>query len=133
MEACIADVRCWMACNFLQLNDGKTKFLVISKQSMSQQVANTGSITIGLESIPAVPKARNIGCYIDATLCMEAQVNHVTQSCYASMYQIDRIHKYLTEDAAVMMVNEQVISRLDNFNAVLVGLPDELLHKLELV
>ena len=78
MEACIADVRCWMARNFLKLNDGKTEFLVISKQSMSQQVANIGSITIGSESIPTVPKTRNIGCYIEATLCMEAQVNHVT-------------------------------------------------------
>jgi len=49
------------------------------------------------------------------------------------MYQIGRIRNYLSEDAVTMMVNAQVISRLDNFNALLVGLPDELLHKLQLV
>ena len=32
-----------------------------------------------------------------------------------------------------MMVNAQITSRLDNFNAVLVGLSDELLNKLQLV
>ena len=72
IETCIVDVRCWMARNFLKLNDGKTEFLVISKQSVSQRVANIGSITIGSKSIPAIPKARNIGCYIDAALCIEA-------------------------------------------------------------
>ena len=133
MEACIADIRCWMSRNFLKLNDGKTEFLVISKKSMSDQAAQVGSITIGLESIPAAPKARNIGCFIDATLCMEAQINNMTKSCCARLHQIGRIRQYLTEDAAAMMVNAQRTSRLDNFNAVLVGLSDELLNKLQLV
>ena len=133
MEACIADIRCWMSRNFLKLNDGKTEFLVISKKSMSDQAAQVGSITIGLESIPAAPKARNIRCFIDATLCMEAQINNVTKSCYARLHQIGRIRQYLMEDAAAMMVNAQITSRLDNFNAVLVGLSDELLNKLQLV
>ena len=50
----------WMLHNFLKLNGGKTEFLVISKQSMSQRVAYIRSITIGSENIPAVLKARNI-------------------------------------------------------------------------
>ena len=74
-----------------------------------------------------------MGCFIHAALCMEAQVNNVTKSCYASLHQIGRIRQYLTEDAAAMMVNAQITSRLDNFNAVLVGLSDELLKKLQLV
>ena len=133
MEACIADVRCWMAHNYLKLNDNKTEFLVISKQSMSDKIAHIESITIGSESIQAAPEARNIGCYIDATLSMEAQINNITQCCYASLHKIGRIRKYLTEDTAGMIVNAQITSRLDNFNAVLVVLFGELLHKLQLV
>ena len=63
---------------------------------------------------------------------MEAQINNVTKSCYATLHQIGRIRQYLTEDTAAMMVNAQITSGLDNFSAVLVGL-SELLNKLQLV
>ena len=64
MEACIVDVRCWMAHNYLKLNDNRVnaEFLVISKQSMSDKIAHIESITIGSESIQAALEARNIGC-----------------------------------------------------------------------
>ena len=66
---------------------------------------------------------------------MDAQVNNVTRSCYASPHKIGRIyHTYrLTEDTMAMMVNAQITSGLDDFNAVLVGLSSELLNKLLLV
>ena len=64
---------------------------------------------------------------------MESQVNNVTRTCYASLHQIGHIHLYLTEDAVAVMVKVQITSQLDNFNAQLVGLSDELLKKLQLV
>ena len=133
MEASITDIRCWMSRNFFKLNDSKTEFLVISKKSMSDQATQIGLITIGSESCPAVPKARNFGCFIHEMMCMESQVNNVTQYYYAILHQIGHIHQYLTEDAAAMMVNVQITSQLDNFNAQLVGLSGELLNKLQLV
>ena len=55
---------------------------------MSEKIAHIESITIGSESIQAAPEARNIECYIDGTLSMEAQINNITQSCYASLHKI---------------------------------------------
>ena len=74
IEVCIEDVRAWMSSNFLKLNDGKTEFLVISKRSVAKKVAHS-SIIIGSSVIPAAPKAKNIGCFIDATLNMDSRVN----------------------------------------------------------
>ena len=133
MEECITDIRHWMLSNFLKLNDSKTEYLVITKRKMSNKVAHIGTLTIGSSSIPAVPKARNIGCFIDSTLSMEAQVSNVTQRCYASLHQISRIRRYLTEDVAATLVNAQILSKLDGFNGVLIGLPGDLLDKLQLV
>ena len=67
------------------------------------------------------------------TLNMEAQVNSVVKSCYANLYTISRIRHCLTQEAAATLVNSQVTSRLDSFNAVLYKIPDYLKHKLQLV
>ncbi len=133
MQDCVRDVRNWMAENFLKLNDDKTEFLVISKCSQVKKVEHVKSITIGDECVSVVPNARNIGCIIDSTVNMESQVNNVSRRCYASIQQIARIRKCLTEEATATLVNSQVTSKLDGFNAILHGLPDTLLDKLQLV
>ena len=132
MEACIEDMRTWMSSNFLKLNDGKTEFLVISKRSVAKKVAHR-LIMIGSSVIPSAPKAENIECFIDATLSMDTQVNYLTQCCYARLRQIGSIRNYLTEGTAATLVHAQITSSLDNFNAVLIGLSDELLDKTQMI
>ncbi len=133
MELCVDEVREWMSKNMLKLNDSKTEFLLISKKTRTDTVSNIMSINIGSTSVPAVPKAKNIGCTIDTNLSMEAQVNSVVQSCYASLYTISKIRSFITTDAAATLVNAQITSKLDSFNAILYGIPDYLKHKLQVV
>ena len=133
LEACIQDVKTWMSENVLKLNDDKTEFLVISKKSRCNKVAHITSMNVGTAAVSTVPFARNIGCMIDSTLNMEAQINSVIKSCYANIYSISRIRSYITQEAAATLINAQVTSRLDSFNAVLYGLPSYLLHRLQLV
>ena len=80
-----------------------------------------------------MPQGKNIGCFLDLTLTMEAQVANVTQKCYASMHEIGRILPNLTKEASEILINSQITSKLDNFNAVLCGIPGPLMHKLQLV
>ena len=133
LESCIQEVKTWMTNNMLKLNESKTEFLVISKKSRAKSVAHITSIDIGSTPVAAVPSARNIGCVIDTTMNMEAQVNSVIKSCYANIYNISRIRSYITQEAAATLVNAQVTSRLDSFNAILYGLPGTQLHRLQLV
>ncbi len=133
MELCVEEVRQWMCQNMLKLNDSKTEFIVISKRTRVQKVAGITSIDVGSTPVSAVPNAKNIGCIIDHTLSMAPQVHSVVRSCYASLYNIARIRYCLTEESAATLVNAQVTSRLDSFNAVLSGIPDYLIYKLQLV
>ena len=124
MEKCIDNVRLWMSENVLKLNDSKTEILIICKKSILPQIGKIKLVRVGETNIISAPEARNIGCYIDTTLTMEAQINHVTRCCNASLHQISRIGNNLIKDAAASLVNALVSSRLDSFNAILCGLPD---------
>ena len=133
MENCITDVKKWMSCNFLKLNGSKTEFLVISKRSQKEEVKHVNTIKIGDSSVNVACKAKNIGCIIDSTVTMEDQVNSVTKGCYERIHEIGRIRHNLTKDAAATLINSQVTSKLDSFNAVLTGLSTPLLNKLQKV
>ena len=119
--------------NFLKLNDSKTEVLLLSKHSRSKDVAHIRTINSRNSSVNVMPQAKNIRCFLDSNLTMEAQVANVTRKCYASIHEIGRILLNLTKEAAEILINSQVTSKLDNFNAVLCGIPGPLMHKPQLV
>ena len=53
MESCIAEMREWMTCNNLKLNDSKTEFLVIGKEHIVSRIESSLTITIGDTAIEA--------------------------------------------------------------------------------
>ena len=64
IEACIAEIREWMAHHKLKLNDDKTEYqLVVSSQNSDKVAAKP--IQIGEAKIPPTPSARNIGVMFD--------------------------------------------------------------------
>ena len=133
MEDCVAEVKQWMKENFLKLNDSKTQVVLLSKHSRSKDVTHIRTINIGNSSVNAMPRAKNIGCILDSNLTIEAQVVNVTRKCYVSIHEIGRILPNLTKEAAEILINSQVTSKLDNFNTVLCGIPGLLMHKLQVV
>ena len=64
---------------------------------------------------------------------MVPQVNSVVKSFYMKLRQIGQIRHYLTEDATATLVRTLIFSKLDYVNALLIGLPDALIHKLQLI
>ena len=133
LQKCIADIRKWMRDNHLKLNDTKTEFLVIGNTSLTKQLHDASSITLGDANISAVNHARNIGVIIDSHLDLVQHVSSVCRTCYLYIHNISKIRCYLNEDAAAKIVNALVTSRLDYANAILYGIPDYLLHRLQLV
>ena len=133
MEDCVAEVKQWMKENFLKLNDSKMEVLLLSKHSRSKDVTHIRTINIGNSSVNVMPQAKNIGCILDSNLTMEAQVVNVTRKCYANIHEIGHILPNLTKEAAEILINSQMTSKLDNFNAVVCGIPGPLMHKLQVV
>ena len=64
---------------------------------------------------------------------MEQQVNAVCRSSYGQLRKIGRIRRYLSSEASKSLVNGLVTSRMDYCNALLHGLPNALIDKLQRV
>ena len=50
-----------------------------------------------------------------------------------ALRQIAQIRRYLTQEATITLMLSLVISKLDSLNSLLYGLPDHLIHKLQLI
>ena len=132
LETAISHIRVWMASNHLKLNEGKTEFLMIGKPKVLKNIPIT-SIKIGDTHVQTVNAAKNIGAILDCEMCMSQHINSTIRSCYSHLRQICHIRPYLTQSATETLINSLITSRLDYMNALLFGLPDSSIHKLQLV
>ena len=76
LQACVAELRVWMAANKLCLNDAETEFLTLCApwQRSSVEVSSLG---MGLLQVNAVPAARSLGVIMDSALNMEAHIQRL--------------------------------------------------------
>ncbi len=134
LHGAINEIRQWMADNHLKLNDRKTEYLVIGSSHQQTKLHDDAfTIHIGDCTVDAAGEARNIGVIIDSELTMKQHVNFVCRTCYMHLHNIAKIRACLTQEAAEKMVNALITSRLDYCNALLYGLPDYILDKLQKV
>ena len=81
----------------------------------------------------ASPKASNIGGFFDESLGMVPQVTAIFTSAFYHLRKISLIRKYLTFDAAQLLVHALVTSKLDYCNSLLYGLPKYVIKQLQRV
>ena len=132
IENCVSEVRMWMNANFLKENEDKTVALVHASRN-NQAKHNITAIKIGDCDITPSPSARNIGVVFDAEMSMAAHVHQTCRVCYYHLKNIASIRSCLTEQAAIRLVRSLVVLRLDYANALLFGITDVLIGKLQRV
>ena len=76
---------------------------------------------------------RDIGVVLDTRLDMASQVSSVCRSAHYHLFRIAKIRASLTVVACKTLVHALVISRVDYGNALLYGITDRLLHRLEMI
>ena len=74
-----------------------------------------------------------ISTLIDANLSMASQVANACRNAYYQLARIARTRDSITTSVCKCLVHAFVTSRIDNGNAMLFGLPNRLLHRLEMV
>ena len=131
--ACVEEVRLWMAKNHLKLNDDKTEVLILGTKQQRAKVTPK-PLKIGNAKIPPSQKpVRNIGALFDADLTMEDHVKKTCQTCYFHLRNIGKIRKFLNKEATESLVHALITSRLDWGNALLVGVSNHLLDRLQMI
>ena len=130
IESCIKDIKLWMTVNKLKLNDDKTEFLVITSK-YHQSKPNTNSLQIASSEIIASPNARNLGIVFETALSMDAHIKNVCKATYFQIQNINEIRNVLDDETAAKLVHALITSRLDNGNALLYGITESQLKKLQ--
>jgi len=132
MECCIDRIRAWMEGNNLKLNDDKTDAIVIASPHLSSRVA-IPSVRVGTSEIPPSPVVTDLGVTFDSNMTMLEHIKKICAIAYFHLRNIASIRKCLTDEATVQLVHAFVTSRLDSCNALLYGLPDCAIQRLQRV
>ncbi|KAI5099217.1 hypothetical protein C0J45_11356, partial [Silurus meridionalis] len=109
---------------------GKTELLVIPSDSSPGQDLQ---ITLHDSLLSPSATARNLGVTMDNELSFFPHIANVARSCRFLLYNIRRIRPFLSIQAAQMLVQSLVISRLDYCNSLLAGPPLNAIRPLQMI
>ncbi|KAM9572179.1 uncharacterized protein ACWYII_003300 [Salvelinus alpinus] len=130
ISACLADISVWMTDHHLKLNLGKTELLFLpGKDCPFHDLA----ITVDNSIVSSSQSAKNLGVILDNTLSFSTNIKAVARSCRFMLYNIRRVRPCLTQEAAQVLIQALVISRLDYCNSLLAGLPACAIKPLQLI
>ena len=132
MEACISEVKTWLYDNGLVLNESKTEASVIHSSSLRRPI-HTEQVDVCGQHLATSTIVRDIGVAIDADLSMVKHVANACRSAYYHLSIIARARGAMTISVYKCLDHALVTSRFDDSNAMLFGISDRLLHRLERV
>ncbi len=75
---CLAEVKCWLANNFLQLNENKSEFILFGKKGCVDDVTDC----LGLLPGKNLSRVKNLGVIFDAELKYDRQINAVVKNVF---------------------------------------------------
>ena len=121
IEECVCQLDEWLTMNKLKLNSDKTEILMFSSRHLCDDVTDLST------------KAKNIGVIMDSNVTMESQVSSICKSGFYYLTKIIEIRKYLHFKCAKILVHALVTSRLDYANALLYGISNTCLERIQKV
>ena len=124
-----------MRTNKLKLNDEKTEVVLFGTRQQLEKLRedNTFEIKIGSEIIKPTPSARNLGFHMEAQRKSQTHITKVCGITYSALKNIARVQNLLTPEAATIIIEGLVISKLDYCNGFLLGVSAHWLLKLQIV
>ena len=119
-----------MSANSLKLNQDKFEYIVFHPRRQHFQPLDY-SLTLADATFHPAEYVRNLGVVQDRCLTMERHINTVIRSCYNQLRSIGKIRKFITAEACKTLIQALVVSRLDYANALLHGVPQSQMARLQ--
>ena len=124
-----------MRTNKLKLNDEKTEVVLFGTRQQLEKLGedNTFEIKMGSEVTKPTLSARNLGFNMEAQLKSQTHITNVCGTAYSTLKNIARVQNLLTPEAAKIIIQGLVISKLDYCNGLLLGASAHQMNKLKIV
>ena len=108
-----------MRTNKLKLNDEKTEVVPFGTRQQLEKLGedNNFEIKIGSAVIKPTPSARNFSFHMEAQLKSQTNITKVCGTAYSTL-KIVRVWNLLTPEAAKIVIQGLVISKLDYCNGL---------------
>ena len=133
LPRCLGLISHWMSSHFLKLNAGKSNLLIFSPRNVRDKIY-IDQVYIGNNVfLPVSPDAVSLGAKLDSQLSFSPQISMILSQSYKLICNVGKITKYLTVDDIKCLVHAIVVSRIDNCNSLLYGLPDYEINRLQML
>ena len=132
IHTCITNIFSWMTLNHLKLNTDKTEILICRRKHLRARL-NLSHLAIGQSdvNIKRETSVNNLGVYFDPDMSMDDHIKHVCKSTHFHLRNIGKIRKFLTKHATEQLVHSLVTSRIDYGNALLYGITQSQMNRLQ--
>ena len=121
LTECLKSVQEWMVGVKLRLNPEKTEFIIIGQKATRESLAQNFSVPLLQNNISPSVEVKNLGVNFDSDNSFDNHVAKVCRACYYHLRDLRRIHKFLSDETAILLANAMVSSRLDYCNSLLYG------------
>lgn len=129
LMSCLSDLKSWLACNFLYLNEKKTEVVVFGPRGTKGAAEfNFGSLALYVKD-----RVKNLGVYIDSALKLNAQVNYVVKSSFFHLRNLAKMKSSLTYKSLEIAIHALISSRLDYCNSLYKGISQASIQRLQKV
>ena len=116
--------------NKLQLNAGKTEYLIVASPNVLPKITLRPINISGIEIEPSV-SAKNLGVMFDKHLNMCEHVNQICRKAQFLLKKIGDNGNCLSIVTTEHLIHAYVTSQLDCCNSLLYGLPNRCILKLQ--
>jgi hypothetical protein len=122
-----------MANNKLKLNEDKTEVIKIGTPHKLRKVSSPGTLSVMNCQVHFVEKVKNLGVSLDSSLTFDAHISDLCRGLYLQLRRLGQIRPYLSTNSAKTLAVSMILSRIDYCNALLSGLPEDKIARLQRV
>jgi hypothetical protein len=129
---CMKRIRQWSSNNFLQLNSTKTEFIIFGTRDQLRKL-DIKEVTVNDECFQLKTVVRNLGVFLDSQLKFSKHIDYICRSAYANLRMLQSLRHSLTNSQFCILAHALVLSRIESTPAVLYGVDECELKKLQRV
>ena len=107
-----------MSSNIVKLNPEKTEFIIFGYHAQIKKLDSYLPVRIFGKFLHPSAVVKNLGVRFDANFSFADHVRNICKTCFIQMCDLRRVRQYLTDEAAVLLANALLSSRLDYCNSL---------------